>query len=51
MMRNEHDLPQSTIETADSNPNGILLVIHAGAGEYTSASTPEHRAQAERDLR
>lgn len=51
MTRTEHDLPQSTIETADADPNGILLVIHAGAGEYSRKNTPDRRAQVEGDLR
>ena len=32
MSTNEAALPQSTVRVAQADPDGILLVIHAGAG-------------------
>ena len=33
MPTSEHTLPQSTVRIAQAEPDGILLVIHAGAGD------------------
>ena len=47
---NEAALPQSTVHIAQADPDGILLVIHAGAGNRGKKDTPERRAQVEQDL-
>ena len=47
---NEAALPQSTVHIAQADPDGILLVIHAGAGTRGKKDTPERRAQVEQDL-
>ena len=46
---NEAALPQSTVHIAQADPDGILLVIHAGAGNRGKKDTPERRAQVEQD--
>ena len=48
MSTNEAALPQSTVRVAQADPDGILLVIHAGAGNRGKKDTPERRAQVER---
>ena len=50
MSTNEAALPQSTVRVAQADPDGILLVIHAGAGNRGKKDTPERRAQVEQDL-
>ena len=37
---NEAALPQSTVHIAQADPDGILLVIHAGAGNRGKKDTP-----------
>ena len=44
MSTNEAALPQSTVRVAQADPDGILLVIHAGAGNRGKKDTPERRA-------
>ena len=50
MSTNEAALPQSTVRVARADPDGILLVIHAGAGNRGKKDTPERRARVEQDL-
>jgi len=50
MPTSEHTLPQSTVRIAQAEPDGILLVIHAGAGDRGKKDTPERRAQVEKNL-
>ena len=50
MSTNEAALPLSTVRVAQADPDGILLVIHAGAGNRGKKDTPERRAQVEQDL-
>ena len=47
---NEAALPQSTVHIAQADPDGILLVIHAGAGNRGKKDTPERHARVEQDL-